>query len=304
VNEQETLWRQQYRTNRYLEFETPAGLWTRARDITANAYTIDQNGKYHVVFEATHWHEMLSHIFEELGFRNIELPPPQLPHYSKAIKGAELWETVDLSRGDYLLKFGKLEYMNDFYANGRLRISSAESYADVRYNAARYDTECEFTQESIGATIQFPPGGDYSIPQEQWISDSVIGTLKRKSTYGGRAYIACFSMKYENRLFEDFDADACVVIREPLGFMKAVKEWGEAHLPNWFFYIDHVAYRDPFKPIKEVDVLYTKHFKYSYQREFRMSWEQDKNGHPPPEPKFMELGPLTDYCDLLVLEPD
>src|ERR1700682_1547462 len=85
----------------------------------------------------------------------------------------------------------------------------------------RPDTECEFTQQSIGATIQFPPGGDYSIPQEQWISDSVSGTLKRKSTYGGRAHIACFSMKFENRMFENFDADACVVIRQPLRFMKA-----------------------------------------------------------------------------------
>jgi hypothetical protein len=62
-------------------------------------------------------------------------------------------------------------------------------------NAARYDTECEFTQESIGATIQFPLEGDYSIPQDQWISDSVVGTLKRKSNYGGRAYISCFTMK-------------------------------------------------------------------------------------------------------------
>jgi hypothetical protein len=51
--------------------------------------------------------------------------------------------------------------------------------------------------------------------------------------------------------------------------MKAIKGWGETSLPNWFFYIDHLAYRDPFKPTKDVDVLYTKHLKYSYQREFQ-----------------------------------
>src|ERR1700722_128947 len=126
----------------------------------------------------------------------------------------DLWSGVDLSGGDYLLKFGHATHMNDLYVNGRLRISSPESYDDATYNEARRDAECEFTQESTGASIQYPPCGDYRIPQEQWISEPIIGTLKRKSHYGGRAYIASFGMKFASRLFRDF-GEACVVIRDP-----------------------------------------------------------------------------------------
>jgi hypothetical protein len=68
-----------------------------------------------------------------------------------------------------------------------------------------------------------------------------------------------------------------------------------------FFYIDHVAYHDPFKPVKDVDVLYTKHFRYSYQSEFRMTWERDESGASLLQPIYLELGSLTDYCTLLVL---
>lgn len=297
----ETRWRQEYRQHRYLEFASPQDLHDRLSDIVVNAYTIDRNGKYQMIVQADQWCEKLTHLKEEITLRQIELSSPPLLKYTAAIRAAELWDSVDVSRGDYLLKFGKREHMADLLSKGRLRICEPEHYADSRFNSAIFDTECEFLQESIGATIKVPPGRDYSIPQDQWLSGPVLGTLKRTSRYEGRAYIACFAMKYEFRLFEDFEANSCVVIRDPLRFLRAIKEWSDVYLADWVFSFDHVAYRDPFQPTKEVDVLYTKHFKYSYQREFRMAWEQDKNGQPPPEPTFIELGPLTNYCDLLVL---
>lgn len=93
-----------------------------------------------------------------------------------------------------------------------------------------------------------------------------------------------------------------VVIRDPLRFLKAMKEAGEKVLSSYQFYFDAVQYRDPFQPKPERDALYTKHFRFSYQDEFRLTWEREPiPGEPPLQPIFLELGPLTDYCDYLVL---
>jgi hypothetical protein len=84
-------------------------------------------------------------------------------------------------------------------------------------------------------------------------------------------------------------------------FIAAAKASGESVLPGWQFYFDNVTYRDPFRPTKNDDVLYSKHFRFSYQSEFRLTWESPGPVLLPLNPIFLELGPLTDYCDLLTL---
>jgi hypothetical protein len=182
----------------------------------------------------------------------------------------------------------------DLIEKGRLRVQPAERYDDPSLNLAIADKEYEIIEETIGATVGvLPPNRDYSIPMEQWEQAPTLGTLKQIRTYTGRSYIACFGLKYEYQLFEDFGYDACAVIRDPMRFLHAAQDAGEKVLPGWQFAFDRVTYRDSFHPIKNDDVLYSKNFRYA--------WEHDPSLKGPLEPVFLDLGPLAEYCDLLAL---
>jgi hypothetical protein len=80
-----------------------------------------------------------------------------------------------------------------------------------------------------------------------------------------------------------------------------MQDAGEKALPGWQFAFNRVTYRDPFHPIKNDDVLYSKDFKYAYQCEMRITWEHDPSLKIPLEPVFLDLGPLTEYCVFLAL---
>jgi hypothetical protein len=46
MNDEDKVWRGQYRANRYLEYESVANLQRRANDIALNACEVDRFGKY------------------------------------------------------------------------------------------------------------------------------------------------------------------------------------------------------------------------------------------------------------------
>lgn len=300
--DQDQRWREEYRAHRYLEFATPEVIRQRLIDITANSFIIDRFGKFSPRLDATGWLRLITHINEEIALRNTEVTVSIPRPYFRASRAAQLWDPVNLPYGSYLLKFGKREHIFPLFMKGLIRISPAETYNDAQLGDAVADNEREFIQESIGATASFPPNRDYRLPHDQWITTSIIGTLKNIQTYTGQVYMACLTRKYDYRLFEDFGYDACLVIRDPLRFLRAMKEVREVLLPDFQFYFDAVSYRDPFQPKPESDVLYTKHFRFAYQDEFRLTWEREPvAGEPPLQPIFFELGPLMDYCDYLVL---
>lgn len=295
-------WREEYRAHRYLEFATPEVLTQRLQDLVANVYVMDRAGKFSIRPDAEKWTRLVAHIREEITLRRIALETPIPKRYLKAPAAAYLWDQIEPPYGSYLLKFGMREHMRALWETGQLRISPAETYNDPTLTKAVFDNEREFIQESISAKVHAPPRRDYTIPLSEWIEIPIIGTMKYIQTYTGQAYMACFSQRYDYRLFEDFGYDSCVVIRDQLRFWTALKEAGEVALPGWGFYFDNVKYRDPFQPTPGNDVLYTKHFRYTYQDEHRVTWERETlpDGKPL-QPIFLNVGPLTDYCNLFFL---
>ena len=301
VNDDREKWRAEYRAHRYLEHEPIIKLHDRAIAMTVNARAVDRTGKLYWR-RGGQWFEMLTHTLEEFAFRKIVLPMPQPPKYAHAARAAELWDKVNVPNGSYILKFGRKQYIVDLIEKGRLRVQPAESYDDPSLNLAIADKEYEITEETVGATVGVPPPNrDYNVPMDQWEQVPILGTLKQIRTYTGRSYIACFGLRYEYQLFEDFGHDACAVIRDPMRFLHAAQDAGDKVLPGWQFAFDRVTYRDPFHPIKNDDVLYSKNFRYAYQREMRITWEHDPSLKGPLESVFLDLGPLAEYCDLLAL---
>jgi hypothetical protein len=102
-------------------------------------------------------------------------------------------------------------------------------------------------------------------------------------------------------LFVDFDATACVVIKDPSEFGRRLRAIDAKYFPCCDSQDGQVNYVDPLLPkTAKLFVPMSKHFRYEYQREHRFIWL------PPPVTgpiSFVDvtLGPLTDIADLIIL---
>jgi hypothetical protein len=84
-------------------------------------------------------------------------------------------------------------------------------------------------------------------------------------------WLYCLTSSIEPRLFIDFDADACVIIRNRTRFeqmMRRASNQLAAEMQS-----RQVMYFDPMLPeTGNIFVPFVKHFGYTYQKEFRFCW--------------------------------
>lgn len=303
------MWRHTYRQRRYLEHTTSKELRQRLGELMDKMYEFTADGKLAVKnpSEEGEWIEYFTHLLEEFALRGEEIAPDMLgdghfdPRRYVSLKRAiVVWKGNELPLGSYLLKFSKLKYLRPFLNVGNLRILPASFYQDPSLNFSIRDSELKFTQELYGAKVHFPSNRDYSIPKEQWIEMPIIGNVKATVESPRDYYISCFSSSYEYRLYDDFEADACLVIKDIVRFAKSLKVRMEEFLPGWKFSCGGVNYQDPYHSVPKLNIFFCKHFRYANQREFRFVWEPPTKAESL-KPVFLELGPLKDYCELLVL---
>ena len=182
------------------------------------------------------------------------------------------------------------------HREGKLRISPAASYVDPSLNPAIQDDELSFC---------FTPNPSHFKVE---VFDGKTGKLKGqlspenlKIKYETRSnyYVYCLSFILTPRLFLDFEANACLVIREPKQFVDKLTIAFQGLNPGWIGAFETVKYLDPLNPPnKGIDLFSCKHFRYSYQKEVRMIWL-------PPAPvdtldyQFLDLGSL-EHCTELV----
>ena len=126
----------------------------------------------------------------------------------------------------------------------------------------------------------------------------VVQTLQAPTNY----LVFCMAGEYDRRLFGDFGADCCIVVREPLNFINHMLEAISTVLGGWQSFGAPVTYVDPMNTSAEqLDIFFSKHFKYAYQKEYRLIWL-------PPEPRMqiqplnIAIGPLDQWCELISLE--
>jgi hypothetical protein len=103
------------------------------------------------------------------------------------------------------------------------------------------------------------------------------------------------------RLFVDFNADACVVIRDRLKFTQMLSQACSRHLPDATMHEGPALYVDPlFPPKGPVFVPAAKHFKYAYQDEHRFCWLPTAAIG---KAKYLDvqIGSLKEFSDLIAL---
>lgn len=252
------VWQHDYHRDRYLSHLTHAQLDHRFRDILLNWMILTDGNKIGLppISEGTaFWAELWSHVLEEYKIRfggptpgtinPIETVDPGKPGAADAAAMVAALSARERAR---FTKFGKCKYLKKAWKRGRLRINPASSYSDPSLNRAIRDDELR-----IDAC---PRPSEVSVPT----------SMESTTDY----YVYCVSTKVSPRLFQDFEADACIMFDHSERFGERFAKALEERLPGWRIMCNQVRYVDPVRdPLLPEAFFFTKHFRYSYQTEFR-----------------------------------
>ena len=216
--------------------------------------------------------------------------------------------------------------MKELHEKGVVWINPASVYDALSHNQAIRDNERVFVfsggYSPKGKTNEFYNGDTVPEDIEGLVRDkkaeftSIFNAPKLKRHEYAKVeirsqtdyWLYCVAGALEQRLFSDFDADACVVIRkEP--FLQRLAWMSQLVLRNVDMYFEKVKYEDPLGAIEPkrhahqvstIPVFLTKLFRYSYQKEFRFVC-LPKNPEEKLSPVQIKLGSIADISELLVL---
>lgn len=274
--------RTQYPQNRYLAHASTQELRQRFDDILGSNLRFTDGGKAVLAHPAVATN-LLGHVMQEFslrGERHIFLPSMQNLHfddakYPKARRGTALWAQMQ-PRPPYLLKFGKRKFLEPLVTEGGLRISAASHYR-------REDLPDAIRDDEVRSVRKIGP----------------IRFERMESDY----YLWSCSVRFDSRLFDDFEADCCLLVHDPNAFGTYLQRAVEEKLPEWSNGCGGVKYFDPFRPPLDSDLFFAKHFRYEYQTELRFVWIPPVPVVQVPE-KYLDLnlpGNLSSFCELRLL---
>ena len=226
-------WEREYRTNRYLRFESRAGLNQRHQNLLTNITILNDAGQVDLTTEK-HWHQLFKHVTVEMFLRG-EPPVPYnmdptveravlFPNKELCERAAHAIENVTVS-GPILVKYGKAEHIKSLYERGEVYMPPASVYGDPKHNQAVYDQELTLTHYVVVANsegyvkstdvcdnLDVLQGSSHRILPLFHAPDAEREQVSLIESYGPDAWVFCMSSLLTPRLFSDFHADACIVL--------------------------------------------------------------------------------------------
>lgn len=303
----------EYREDRYMDHLSEMDLFHRAKDILINCFEINKTGKYSAETSDDYgqffW-VRFSHIIEEYRLRFGDFTKKFDEQNINGLEIPKNFQLIDkvcaqinrFCSNDHtpiLYKYGKLSYLNDYLENGTIRISPASSYNDPSLNHAIKDDELNFTSQNHPSKLRmrlFDKNGNFK---------SNIEPIESKLVFSSTTdfYVFCLSKILSPRLFVDFDnADGCLIIRDLAKFIKRFAESFYENNESYLGLLGDALYVDPlFATIPEYSLYFSKHFRYAYQREFRICFVPEKDIQKLKSVK-LQLGCLKDCCELIKIE--
>jgi hypothetical protein len=301
----ETAWREEYLNRRDYAHLTEDQLCIRYTSLLENMVQFDDFGSPFLArTELPYWAKRLCWTEEEFGFRSLteraaELRQGELsrtrPHL---IAARNLWSSVvePPEVGSYIVKFGQRQHVQEMLSRGRFRVAPATWYSDSSLNPAIRDDE-------LTSQVFSPRGTRLSAKIEGKYEEisGIVGPL-RLNRRSENFYVFCAAGGFDPRLFDDFQADACLVIRDLRQFGLALIRGFAAATGMTEVAQGSVHYLDP---LHSGDVVHlvemTKDFRYEYQKEWRISWRSEQPLPKDAAPVFVEIGQLFDCCEAYFL---
>lgn len=199
------------------------------------------------------------------------------------------------------MRISKVDWLLDTLNEGVLRFAPAVTYIDSTLDEARQDDEMRKSYRR--------PGQQLKITTEDGSALSAIGDVEffsnRPASEGGQIgapyWMCSFSSDLDTRLFEDFKSsdgeDGCIVIFEPLEFVKRAMPALNAAAPFSTKSLFPTVYFDPYNPgLQGLCPLKSKDFKYAYQREMRFVLDPEGGVLGDGGPVFVSIGSIADIA--------
>jgi hypothetical protein len=283
----------------------------RTRDIIANMSILSEQGKISlrgINPEGEYWMILWTDILEEMeirgaGFRSEFLTSAQLPipTYPKLPKAKLALGSQSLPPMPYLVKLGHQIFMERMISEGVIRVNPAASFNDASLNRTIRDDELSISVRKLPEDLSVDELRE-KVPSETLIPPQGFREVVVRSLTNYLVY--CMSFRYELRLFDDFQYDACVIVKNPKTFIARVQAKAAEKLPGWRLAVAPVSYIDPLNHGGALpDVFFCKHFRYAYQQEFRLGWLPPRKIDNL-DPLDLRLGALDDLAELIVLPHD
>jgi hypothetical protein len=304
--------RRQYDSRRYARHLSQPELNQRIRDVFLNLLRVNPEAKIDIgpiTDKSAIWMEKWTHVLEEMqlrhgpypaGFTREILHSEPFPDFASALaqKAAARLSSLGLKRGDVFIKFGKRVYMERLHETGALRIQPATYFARTDHNGAIRDDELTLsmalalTRDDVVKILRNPQDVPLNAPEQR-----VDVKFQSPTDY----WLYCVTNSVEPRLFADFNADSCVIIKDRPRFTKMLREVSQSRLIDADMRDESAVYIDPLLPTTaKILVPFMKHFRYTYQDKYRFCWLPHS---PTPQVAHLdlEIGSLKEFSDLLVL---
>ena len=291
------MWKEQY--SRHLSHTSDSDLVTRREDVLINLLSFTEDGypKFDKSIITKPFLERLNLINEEMRQRsktlfsnlldNPSIYQKEYPNIQRAIKA---WENRELTMGEYLIKFGKLKHLSAMINQGKIRLNSASFYGDFPNNAICDQELVQNWTLPKGTKLYRSDSGEYK-------EISGIKNISLKKNSPTDFYIYSMARLYQHRLFDDFEADACLVVYDLKKFFSRLLGFLKIHYPNWLFKSGDIKYYDPLFP-SPYNVHFSKEMRFWYQCEYRIVVMPEISTDEL-HPVDIEIGELKD-CSYLI----
>lgn len=302
-------WRHEYASFPYLLGAPDDRLGSRFKDVFINQTELSPDAKLGLlpIGEGDAFMSKFTHLLEEYGLRTGGHPPSEViasartPIFKYFEDGepiaAKIFHGYAAPTSPFTVKYGRREYLEPMLRTGRLRICPASYYNDVSHNSAVKDDEIHRTF-FIPTFRERLKGIHHVVFQRHRVEygdDDIVLPIQAPDYF---LLSLCDSIYY--RMPTDFDADAVLVIRDPIRFSQRVISAFLARFSDWKPHYGPVTYYDPYRDYTKVRVhQMSKHFGYAYQREVRIVMEALRSPRHALEPQFLDIGPMRDYAELL-----
>jgi|ERR1051325_1716892 hypothetical protein len=301
------LWRLEYQEDPYLEVLETSELKDRFLAVMDNGLFVTDElkiGMLSIAAGGGYWLASSTHLFEEFGkrggipggFDQRSVPNLEWPGLSTAVR---IFNDSKAKYSVALVRLGEAKYLREAFETGRIYIQPASTYADPSLNRAVRDDELQLKiyRKSSVFTRLYDEYGKALRPSGPKHGRRVE-TLRAPTNY----FVYCMSIERSVRLFGDFKYDACLIIHQPIMFVRRLGAAGLRTLGgSWSWFAGPIEYIDPLRPPNShLNLVHCKDFKFAYQAEYRLVWLPPQPSFAL-EPFFAEMGNIKDVASYFEL---
>jgi hypothetical protein len=223
--------------------------------------------------------------------RNVMIKPSE----ETTAKITSLQQILSSKSVSPLIRFGPKKFMRELYSTGGLLFQQASTFIQAENLSVR-DNELTLLMKRYVPRDELKsiPGA----PDPEMIEDRGVGLNIALSCPDFLVFCMTDTINY--RLIADWDAQAVIVIHDPTSFSDRLRIASDTLIRKSGADVlesGKVRYIDPYFALNNPDVPFCKHYRFSYQREFRFVVRGTSKLNF--EERKLEIGSIEDIADIV-----